>query len=246
MKRSPLCFLRKPALALLLSTSLFSSFSQAGIMLGGTRIVYDGNKRDASITVSNITGQPYAVQAWVNTESDDNTTSTPFVAMPPLFRLDPHKEQILRIQKVPGALPEDRESVFYLNAQEIPVTNLEDENTLKVAMRTRVKLFYRPAKLQGSSSDALPQLRWSLVHKQGKTLLQVNNPSPFHVSFIGVQVVAGQQQIEVPEPKMVAPMSRQSYPLPGFKDNKGEVIFSAINDYGGYSKPLRVPLTSAP
>lgn len=246
MKLTTLFILRRPTLTLLLSTLLFSSLSQAGVMLSGTRIVYDASKRDASITASNTTGQPYAVQTWVNTETDDNTTPTPFIATPPLFRLDPRKEQIVRIRKVPGALPEDRESVFYFNAQEIPVASKEHGNTLKVALRTRVKLFYRPAKLQGSSMDALPELRWSLVHKQGKTFLQVNNPSPFHVSFIGVQVVAGQQRTEVPEPKMVAPMSRQSYALPGFKDNKGEVVFSAINDYGGYSKPLRVSLTSAP
>ncbi|PMY33062.1 MULTISPECIES: molecular chaperone [Pseudomonas] len=246
MKLTTLFSLGRPALVLLLSTSLFSSLSQAGVMLGGTRIVYDGSKRDASITVSNTTGQPYAVQAWVNTETDDNSTPTPFMATPPLFRLDPRKEQIVRIRKVPGALPEDRESVFYFNAQEIPVAGTEHGNTLKVALRTRIKLFYRPPKLQGSSMDALPELRWSLVYKQGKTFLQVNNPSPFHVSFIGVQVVAGQQKIEVLEPKMVAPMKSQSYPLPGFKNNKGEVIFSAINDYGGYSKPLHVPLTSAP
>ncbi|WP_458737197.1 fimbrial biogenesis chaperone [Pseudomonas chlororaphis] len=184
MKRSPLCFLRKPALALLLSTSLFSSFSQAGIMLGGTRIVYDGNKRDASITVSNITGQPYAVQAWVNTESDDNTTSTPFVAMPPLFRLDPHKEQILRIQKVPGALPEDRESVFYLNAQEIPVTNLEDENTLKVAIRSAVRAVLPVRQAPGSSSNTLPTALEFWSTSKARPSYRINNPFPLSMCFL--------------------------------------------------------------
>ncbi|MGH8410067.1 MAG: fimbria/pilus periplasmic chaperone, partial [Pseudomonas sp.] len=116
-------FKKASALALLLSTALLSTASQAGVMLGGTRIVFDGNKRDASITVSNTTAQPYMVQTWVNTEADDMTTATPFVSTPPLFRLDPRKEQMVRIQKVAGNLPSDRESVFYFNAQEIPVAS---------------------------------------------------------------------------------------------------------------------------
>ncbi|WLH92427.1 fimbria/pilus periplasmic chaperone [Pseudomonas sp. FP453] len=246
MKRSATPFKTTAVLAVLLGSALLSVASQAGVMLGGTRIVFDGNKRDASISVGNTTAQPYAVQTWINTEADDNSTATPFVATPPLFRLDPRKEQMVRIQKVPGALPEDRESVFYFNAQEIPVAGKAGENTLKIAMRTRIKLFYRPAGLQGNPLEALPQLRWSLAQEQGKSVLVVNNPSAFHVSFIGVKVIAGAQTVEVEEPKMVAPMSSQRYALPGFSGRSGDVLFSAINDYGGYSEPAKVSLNSAP
>lgn len=246
MKRFTTPFKTTAVLAVLLGSALLSAGSQAGVMLGGTRIVFDGSKRDASISVGNTTAQPYAVQTWINTEADDNTSATPFVATPPLFRLDPRKEQMVRIQKVPGALPEDRESVFYFNAQEIPVAGKADENTLKIAMRTRIKLFYRPAGLKGNALDALPQLRWELVQEQGKAVLVVSNPSAFHVSFIGVKVSAGAQTVEVQEPKMVAPMSSQRYALPGFSSRSGEVMFSAINDYGGYSEPAKVALNSAP
>lgn len=246
MKRSATPFKTTAVLALMLSSVLLSATSQAGVMLGGTRIVFDGNKRDASISVGNTTAQPYAVQTWINTEADDNSTATPFVATPPLFRLDPRKEQMVRIQKVPGALPEDRESVFYFNAQEIPVAGKAGENTLKIAMRTRIKLFYRPVGLKGNPLDALPQLRWSLAQEQGKSVLVVDNPSAFHVSFIGVKVIAGAQTVEVEEPKMVAPMSSQRYALPGFNGRTGDVMFSAINDYGGYSEPAKVSLNSAP
>lgn len=246
MKAFTTPFKTTAVLALLLGTAMLSATSQAGVMLGGTRIVFDGSKRDASITVSNTTAQPYAVQTWINTEADDNTTATPFVATPPLFRLDPRKEQMVRIQKVPGDVPKDRESVFYFNAQEIPVAGKADENTLKIAMRTRIKLFYRPAGLKGNPLDALEKLTWNLVQEQGKTVLQVNNPSAFHVSFIGVKVAAGGKDLEVNEPKMVAPMSSQRYPLPGFNGRASDVVFSAINDYGGYSEPKKVPLNSAP
>nr|WP_282397177.1 molecular chaperone [Pseudomonas sp. PS01298] len=235
-------FKQASALALLLSAVLLSTASQAGVMLGGTRIVFDGNKRDAAITVSNTTAQPYMVQTWVNTEADDMTTATPFVSTPPLFRLDPRKEQMVRIQKVAGNLPTDRESVFYFNAQEIPVASEGNANTLKIAMRTRVKLFYRPAGLKGNAIEAPSQLTWALAQEQGRAVLVVNNPSPFHISFIGVTAKSAGQSVEVNEPTMVAPLSSQRYPLPGFKGTTGEVVFSAINDYGGYSEPQTVPL----
>lgn len=73
-------------------------------------------------------------------------------------------------------------------------------------------------------------------------MLVVSNPSPFHISFIGVTAKSAGQSVEVNEPTMVAPMSSQRYPLPGFKGTTGEVVFSAINDYGGYSEPQTVPL----
>lgn len=227
----------------MIALMFLSSVSQGGIMLGGTRVVYDEGKRDASITISNTTGKSYAVQIWVNTQANDNTTPTPFVATPPLFRLDPRKEQLVRIQKVPGSLPADRESVFYLNAQEIPLASPGDESNLKIAMRTRIKLFYRPATLKGSSLDALAKLQWSLAQEQGKAVLVVNNPSAFHISFLGVRVSAGARSVEVNDPMMGSPMSSQRYALPGFTGSSGEVEFSAINDYGGYSKPQKVSLS---
>jgi len=245
MKKLTSPFKTASAIALLLGSTLLSSVSQAGVMLGGTRIVFDGSKRDASITVSNTTSQPYMVQTWVNTEADDMTTATPFVSTPPLFRLDPRKEQMVRIQKVAGNLPTDRESVFYFNAQEIPVASEGNANTLKIAMRTRVKLFYRPTGLKGTALDAASQLQWSLTQEQGQAVLVVNNPSPYHVSFIGVTAKSGAQSVEVAEPKMVAPMSSQRYPLPGFKGTSGEVVYSAINDYGGYTDPKSVALNGA-
>jgi P pilus assembly chaperone PapD len=127
--------------------------AQAGVTLSGTRIIFDASKRDASITAGNGTDKPYAVQAWVNTEEDDHAISAPFIATPPLFRLDAMKEQMVRIVPTAHNLPTDRESVFYFNAQEIPAASNDDGNTLKIALRTRIKLFYRPKGCRAACSS---------------------------------------------------------------------------------------------
>lgn len=214
--------------------------AHAGIVLGGTRVVYDGGKRDAALSITNPDTDPYAVQVWINDEKDDTTTPVPFVANPPLFRLDPGKEQIVRIIVTPNDLPADRESVFYFNAQEIPVAT-DKPNMLKIALRTRIKLFYRPAAVKGNPMDALSSLTWEIRREAGNSVLVVRNPSAFHISFIGIRI-AGE---EIRDPTMVAPMSEQAYSLTQAHSAGAEVMFSAINDHGGYTDPVTVKVQPA-
>lgn len=224
---------------------LMSSAAQAGVTLSGTRIIFDASKRDASITAGNGTDKPYAVQAWINTEEDDHAIAAPFIATPPLFRLDAMKEQMVRIVPTAHELPGDRESVFYFNAQEIPAASSEEGNTLKIALRTRIKLFYRPKGLQGSLLEALPRLEWAIRQEAGRAQLQVHNPSPFHVSFIHIKVADGERLSEIDRPVMVAPFSTRQYAIPaGLGWTPRSVEFSVINDYGGYTRPERVSVNT--
>lgn len=46
----------------------------------------------------------------------DDKTKAPFIVIPPVSRLEPAQEKILRIVHTKGlSLPDDRESVFWLN-----------------------------------------------------------------------------------------------------------------------------------
>ncbi len=40
--------------------------ANASVILGGTRVIYEGNKKEASISVRNDDKTPYLVQSWVN------------------------------------------------------------------------------------------------------------------------------------------------------------------------------------
>ncbi|MRF97571.1 fimbria/pilus periplasmic chaperone, partial [Escherichia coli] len=50
-------------------------------------------------------------QTWVDPFESRDRSSPPFTVIPPVSRLEPQQEKILRIMKVKGALPDDRESV---------------------------------------------------------------------------------------------------------------------------------------
>jgi chaperone protein EcpD len=112
-----------------------------------------------------------------------------------------------------------------------------------VALRTRIKMFYRPRGLPGSPLDAGGQLQWTLARQAGRRHVQVHNPTPFHVSFIGIKVVAERREDEIYAPVMVAPFASRSYPLASQDWVPDTVVFSTINDHGGYSTPLRRPLS---
>ncbi|MNG12910.1 Chaperone protein EcpD precursor [compost metagenome] len=114
-------------------------------------------------------------------------------------------------------------------------------------MRTRIKLFYRPAQLKDNPVTRLKDLKWSITLANGKPQLQVNNPTPFHVSFTRIEVKGNGQQLALQNAEMLAPLSSRTYALDGIKSAPGlQVEFSAINDYGGYTVPLSLPIQMAP
>lgn len=227
--------------------ALGTSSSHAALTLNGTRVVLDSDKRNASLVVTNPGNQIFAVQTWVNTAADDAATAVPFISSPPLFRLNPGKEQQVRINGLPNDLPTDRESLFYFNVQEIPQATVGEGNVLNIALRTRIKMFYRPSEIKDKPLARLKDLQWSLTKVEGEAKLEVYNPTPFHVSFISIAVKDDRDTQTIENAEMVAPLSRHTFALKGTQPKPGlQVEFSVINDYGGYSAPLSLPIQIGP
>lgn len=209
-----------------------TSTSWAGVVVGGTRVVYDGSKKEASISVMNpekIT--PYLIQSWVEDASISSTKKAPFIMTPPLFRLDAGQENVLRIIRTGGQFPENKESVFWLNIKSIPASEKTDDNQLQISVKTRIKLFYRPAGLPSSAGEAYKALKFSRTGNQ----LTVNNPTPYHVSFHRVSV--GEKEIK--DAGMVSPQSSLTWTLPA--GASGAVSWQSINDFGGVSADATAP-----
>ena len=216
----------------------------AGVLVGGTRVILHEKSREASISVRNTGSTPYVVQAWM--DAGEGKNKTPFLVNPPLSRLEPGMENILRILRVSAALPKDRESVFWLNVKEIPEKSSE-ENVLQVAVRTRIKLFYRPSGLPGRAAEAKEQLQWAVsAGDKGDAVLRVGNPTPYHITLTTLNVNGGQQEIDA---DMAPPFGELAYPLTAVKSpQEVQVIFSTITDYGGETakEKVRVPVVDKP
>lgn len=215
-------------LALLLA--LLCGPAEAGIVIGGTRVIYDGDKKEASLSIRNPNkSSVYLVQSWV--DSGEESRKAPFIVTPPLFRINADGENMLRIIRTGGALAQDRESVFWLNVKSIPAIDdsVARSNMLQVVIKSRIKLFYRPRGLQGEPGSAYQNLRFT--HHSNR--LTVTNPTPFYVTLFTLKVDGN----EIKEADMVPPLGSASFTLPSAAVSR--VSWQAINDYGGISQVER-------
>ncbi|WP_371245011.1 molecular chaperone [Pantoea sp. KPR_PJ] len=205
----------------LLSASLLSITAQAGIVMGGTRVVFQEGKKEATLTVTNQDKDtPYLVQSWIE-NFDNSQAPVPFIITPPLFRLDAEKENILRINYNGLPLPKDRESVFWLNVKSIAPSSRDQSNELQINIKSKFKLFYRPKGLTGSATDAWQKLTF---HREGNQLIG-HNPTPYFISFYKLSVGGH----EIQQPGMIGPGEDKRWTTTG----AGSVTWSAINDFGG-------------
>ncbi|WGS45101.1 molecular chaperone [Burkholderia sp. JSH-S8] len=219
-------------LALASSLLLSSGPSLAGITLDGTRVVLAAPSKEASVMVRNRAPADVMIQTWM--DASDGKSDVPFAITPALSRLGGEKQQTLRILYYGQGLPADRESVFWLNVQEIP-QKAKSENTLQIAVRQRIKFFYRPTGLPGKVEEAPAQLRWKLVRRDGHAQLEVSNPSAYFVSLASAKVQSGGRDYAAVT-EMVPPSATRQFAvkdLPAGAAAAGaKVHFESINDYG--------------
>ncbi|KWB69839.1 hypothetical protein WL40_12565 [Burkholderia ubonensis] len=239
----PQTFLRRSlvATACILALTL-SSATWAGVVLGGTRVVYPSQNREVSVRVMNEGKHAALVQAWLDLgdpQAKPEDIEVPFTLMPPVFRLDPGKGQTMRLVYTKEPLPQDRESVFWLNVLEIPpkASDGNGQNHLQVAYRTRVKVFFRPAGLTGRPEQAAQQLSWSLTRSADDEhvfRLKADNPTPYAVSFAGIVLKAGDREVARTN-GMVKPKQSVTFALKGLTAAPKapmHVTYHYINDYG--------------
>ncbi|EMU7668685.1 fimbrial chaperone [Escherichia coli] len=172
----------KWGLSALLAFTL-SGQALAAFTVSGTRFIYGEGKKNISFEVTNNANDTYGGQVWVDNVSEGSGVY--MVPTPPFFKVSPKQKQIVRIMKTDGgALPSDRESLFWLNIQEIPPKPKTDGNVLSVAINTRVKLFYRPKALMAGRKGAEKKIE--VIRRNGTTYLK--NPTPYYFAVAKVKV----------------------------------------------------------
>ena len=215
--------------------------ANASIVIGGTRVIYDANAPEVTVKLSNEGNAPALVQSWVDAgeiKSAPTDIKVPFTITPPIARIDPTKSQTLRVVYTGEPMPQDRESVFWLNVLEIPPKPSgtdADVNRIQLAFRSRIKLFYRPDHLAGTAGEAPEKLVWKLVKTEGKPAIESHNPTPFYVSLTEITVQSGKQRAVVDGGGMIGPGETHTFDLKGDVPNSTDarVHYTAINDYGG-------------
>ena len=213
-------FIRTISLAITMLT-LVQASATAGVIIGGTRIIFDGAKKEASISVNNPDATPYLIQSWID-EQEGGSGKAPFIITPPMYRLDSGQKNIERIVAT-GSLPQTQESLFWVNIKAIPSAS-KQMNSLQIAVKTRIKLIYRPVTLRASTpEEQANKLTWQRSGNE----LQVNNPTPYVINFNEI-TVGGKMLAQV---TYVMPGSTTRFRLPDGASGNA-LTFKIINDYG--------------
>lgn len=201
----------------------------AAFTVSGTRFIYGEGKKNLSFEVTNNAGDTYGGQVWVDNVSE--SSGVYMVPTPPFFRVSPKQKQIIRVMKTGGeTLPSDRESLFWLNIQEIPPQPKDGENVLSVAINTRIKLFYRPKALEAGRKGAEKKIE--VVSRGGTTYLK--NPTPYYFAVVKVEADGKAVALSDDESQKLAMMVPfGEVAVSKLSTGMKNISVSAINDWGG-------------
>lgn len=123
--------------------------SYAGLILNGTRFIYDEETSRKQVTITNNSENKMGAQIWIEPYDDlkgnaSYTGQGHFTASPSLIKIDPGKKVQVNLVNIIDDLPKGHESIYWLNVQEIPQKSDIDAPAIVFAQRIKVKLIYRP------------------------------------------------------------------------------------------------------
>ncbi len=216
------------ALFILLCSSI-STQVYAGVALGATRVIYPAGQKQVQLAVTNNDEKGvFLIQSWV--ENANGQKDNQFAITPPLFSMQGKKENTLRIiDATNNQLPNDRESLFWLNVKAIPAMDKskQNENTLQLAIISRIKLYYRPTDLAIAPDKVAEELRFK---RQAGTLF-VTNPTPYFATVAELKI--GSVKLDN---VLVPPFGDASVAVQA--NANGEISFQTINDYGALTPKM--------
>nr|WP_153879895.1 fimbria/pilus periplasmic chaperone [Citrobacter freundii] len=209
---------------------LFTLPAHAGVVIYGTRVIYPAEKNEVLVQLMNQGERSSLVQSWI----DDGDMSlppekiqVPFLLTPPVVKVATNSGQQLKIKKVPNMLPDNKESLFYLNVLDIPPNSPDSagKNVLKFAMQNRIKLFYRPKGISPVNKYTFQKLSM----KRNGSIYSIKNDAANWVTV--TEVKANDVKINN-ESIMLAPLSSADVTLKSANTNQYKITI--IDDHGNY------------
>ena len=221
----------KAVLALLLLAGV-NSAPFAAVNVDRTRLVFAANDIVQSLTLANDSVTPMLLQIWTDageTASSPDSSRTPLVVLPPVFKMQPDELRTLRVMlSSRRSLPEDRESLFWLNIYQIPPELSATKSAtrkLVLPLRLRLKVFIRPTGLKAPTGNDEQKLRFSIA-SQGIT---ITNPTPWYMTL----AVTATKGITIGN-IMLAPYERRDVVLSQAPVVGTTLNYAVINDSGNW------------
>ncbi|WP_337022863.1 MULTISPECIES: fimbrial assembly chaperone [unclassified Pantoea] len=215
---------------LALSSLLFAAHAMAVVNVDRTRIIFNAGESSQALNIKNGADTPSVVQIW----SDDGDlmqspelSSAPIFAMPPMMKLAPDEQRAIRLVLTSRqSLPEDRESLYWLNIYQIPALSRQTgsaEQKILLPLRLRLKVFVRHAALGAPQPEDVQKLRFVVHDRQ----LIVENPTAWYMS-LRLQIGNKLKVDDV----LVAPFGSVTLPIAQPVQVGESVIYEVFDDNG--------------
>lgn len=216
--------------ALVLTHLLYALPGNAVVNVDTTRIIFSANESSQTLNIKNSADNPTIVQIW----SDDGDlmqspelSRAPVFAMPPVMKLIPDEQRSIRLVLTSThSLPEDRESLYWLNIYQIPALAKKTgtaERKIVLPLRLRLKIFIRPAKLAAPKAEDVQRLRFKIRDK----ILSIDNPTPWFMS-LRLQIGVNTKVNDI----LVAPKTHYTLPVNQPVQVNENVSFEVFDDDG--------------
>ncbi|MDX6842872.1 fimbrial biogenesis chaperone [Hafnia paralvei] len=228
--------------SIFLCVSTISNLACSAVLLQKTRVILEPGSNEAELTIDAQKNVSSLVQTWVS--GPDNNVVSHFTIMPSISLLKAGQSQTLRLVYQGDGVPQDRESLLYLNIQDsVAVSDeLQGKNAINSSFLQVIKGFYRPNSLtQEGAAEAPLALTWEVRRRNDASFsLRLINPSPFHVVFSGISLVTEKNKngkissVTNTSFDYIKPYSTSDIEISntGNIANIEKIVYLVINDYG--------------
>lgn len=195
------------------------------------------------VHLNNTSGEPINAQIrvmkWTSVNGEAKLEPTQdVVASPPIVSIPGGGENVVRVVRL-SKQPVGPEESYRIVADEIPVRTQAQRNSVSIAMRYLIPLFFEPKSQTGAS------LTWSLDRVDGKTFLTAHNAGDRHAKILGITLAdsSGRQAVVTKGLSGYALAgSALRIPLPPEAQHinlSGQVSITASSDTGPINAPVQ-------
>lgn len=174
---------------MLLCVCLSAKYVAASVIINDTRVIFASSSQTRTVQIVNKSETEHLVQSWID-DGDERKSpeeiKTALTVYPPVVKVNAGSGQALKIVKNRSAeaLPQDRESVFWLNILDVPpVPEIKKDNYMQIAIRSRIKVLWRPEGIIMPIAD----IKNNLHVKNNSQSSCLSNDTPYYITVISFE-----------------------------------------------------------
>lgn len=198
----------------------------AAVIPQQSRLIFHPGEVQIPLLLVNSGEAPVLIQTWVDSGSPETSPGSkafPFVALPGVFTLNKEEKKQIAVLRTELAaqLPQDRESLYWLNLYEISSvkksTIKSDNDKISMALNTQLKVINRPFMDTMPFAARIKAVTFQVRKKQGQAFIHTINRSRYFFTPGKMTLTVGGKRYSVylDGDKTLAPFSSKDYPLMG-------------------------------